>query len=778
MTISLKDLSDAIDPSKKEIEDEFEDGQEPVFDTQKSIEENVSTLGDIVTRIPGQLYDMATGDYMQVEFPEAKETTDIEDVGFFESLVPNIKLMFARNDLGKAEIIADAFQGDQRFGGVAIDKFKNPFIVWNGERYYINKPGISKQDAGTLVGEIIKYMPASKFVGGAKTVTGKIASGLPSYTATEMAGQAIEGALTPKTTEARDKTFTEGLGEAVGMGALATGIDIVTPPILRAPVEAVKGATRLGAEALGKEVPGFAKSTIQTSKYPLTQAQRMSEPYTPLKGSASSQFTPELEAEDIIRNAPTTDVSAKAILRGFDENQLNLIREDAKILQNELGSGTMTGIESESIPLTAMTEIKDIVTGSARDLKKTAGQGYDLVKYALKQPIVSSQGIKAMAQNLLKIIDNEFEAGLTGTSSIDAMPLLKQQIENIKKLATVESDKPFNQLAAYQKEINRIFRTATPGTPEQVILGQLKGSVDDFVFNGIDQGFITGNQAILDTLKQSKDLYRQYIGLTGKKTTKEISEQSTNQILKKLSSEGMEADAVVNAFFGHAKFNPSPVMANVLKRFKQGLPEEKYAEVTSLLKDAILEKAFSGKGKSGVTRTNIVNNFNEVFKKNKNYINELFTKDEIKKIEQFRNNVMPTLWAEIQKNQSGSGYIVLSGMAKAGILNYLKTVPGMKFLGISDQIKMGQTISSINKARDMIKQYITRADKPLFDFPLPGIREGKLTVEPKGVFVKQAVTAPGREEIIGTEEVDTTAIQPLVESISQKDYQKILEAIR
>jgi len=751
------------------------DEKEEVVETQddQTISENVSSIIDTATKIPGQMYEMATGEYKQLEFPEAKETTQIEDVGFFETLVPNVKMMFARNDFGKAEIIANTFQGDQRFGGVAVDKFENPFIVWNGERYYVNKPGVSRQDVGSLVGEIIKYMPASKFVGGAKTVTGKIASGLPAYTATEGVGQVIEGALTPKTTRADKRTLYEKGKEAAGMGALATGIDIVTPPILRAPVEAVKGATRLGAEALGKEVPGFAKSTIQTSKYPLSQGQRTSEPYTPLKGSASSQVTPELEAEDIVRNAPSTDPAAKAILRGLDEKQLNAIREDAKALQEELGSGTMTGIESELVPLTATEEIKGIVTETARDLKKTSGQGYDFVKNVLRQPIVSSQGIKAMSKNLLKIIDNEFEAGLTGTSSIDAMPLLKQQIDNIKKLATVETDKPFNQLAAYQKEINRIFRTATPGTPEQKILGQLKTSIDDFVFNGIEQGFITGNQSVLDTLKQSKDLYRQYIGLTGKKTTGDLAEQATNQILRKLSNPGLEADAVVNAFFGHAKFNPAPVMANVLKRFKQGLPEEKYAEVTALLKDAIIEKAFAGKGKSGVTRTNIVNNYNEVFKKNKNYINQLFTKDEIKKIEQFRNNVMPTLWAEIKLNPSGTAYSILSAGARAGILNYIKVLPILR-----EGMETVQTMSNINKAKDMVRQYITRADKPLFDFPLPAIREGRLTVEPKGVFMKQAVTAPGREEIIGTEDVDASAIKPLVESISQKNIGKILEAIR
>jgi|11BtaG_2_1085332.scaffolds.fasta_scaffold02941_2 hypothetical protein len=756
----LKNLPEKKDDKKDEVE-------------EKSVSENVSTIIDTVTALPGQIFDLATGTYKQLEFPDAKETTQIEDVGFFESLLPNVKSMFARNDFGKAEIIADAFEGDERFGGVATDKFKNPFIVWNGERYYINKPGVSRQDVGSLVGEIIKYLPASKAVGSAKTIVGKIGTGLPAYTATEGVGQVIESAIAPKTDRADKRTLFEKAKEATGMGALATGIDVVTPPLLRAPVEAVKGATRVGAKILDKPVPDFAKSTIQSSKYPITQGQRTAEPYTPLKGTASSQVTPDLEAEDIVRNAPSTDPSAKAILQGLDEKQLNAIRDDAKALQSEMGSGTMAGIDSELVPLTATQEIKDIVTGTARDLKKVAGEGYTFVKDALKQPFVSSTGVKAMANNLLKIVDNEFEVGLTGTGSLDAMPLLKKEIDNIKKLSTIESDRPFNQLASYQKEINRVLRTATPGTPEQRILGQLKSSIDDFVFNGIEQGFITGNDNIIQILKNSKDLYKQYINLSGKKTTGDIAEQSTNQILKKLSNPGLEADAVVNSFFGHSKFNPAPVMANVLKRFKAGLPEEKYIEVTALLKDAILEKAFAGKGKSGVTRTNIVNNYNEVFKKNKNLIDELFSKKELKQIEQFRDNVMPTLWAEIKLNPSGTSYTLLSSMARTGLLNYLKILPFVK-----EGAETVQTISNINKAKDMVKQYITRADKPLFDFPLPGIREGKLTIAPKGVFTKQAVSAPAREEIIGTEEVDQSAIKPLVESISQKNIGKILESIR
>jgi hypothetical protein len=134
---------------------------------------------------------------------------------------------------------------------------------------------------------------------------------------------------------------------------------------------------------------------------------------------------------------------------------------------------------------------------------------------------------------------------------------------------------------------------------------------------------------------------------------------------------------------------------------------------------------------------------------------------------------MPTLWAEIKLNPSGTAYSILSAGARAGILNYIKVLPILR-----EGMETVQTMSNINKAKDMVRQYVTRADKPLFDFPLPGIREGRLTVEPKGVFVKQAITAPGREEIIGTEDVDASAIKPLVESISQKNIGKILEAIR
>ena len=167
---------------------------------------------------------------------------------------------------------------------------------------------------------------------------------------------------------------------------------------------------------------------------------------------------------------------------------------------------------------------------------------------------------------------------------------------------------------------------------------------------------------------------------------------------------------VVNSFFGHAKFNPNQSMGLVLNKLKTFLPKEQYQEVVALIKDGVLEKAFSGSGKSGVTRTNIVNNYDDIFVKNKKIINLLFSPDEISKIKQFRKDVMPTLWAEIKLNPSGSGYTVLSGLAQSNLVNYFRLIP---IIG-TEMVQAGQRIGATRQALNATRQYLNRVNRPLF----------------------------------------------------------------
>ena len=63
-------------------------------------------------------------------YPDVPEVSAIKDVSFFESLVPNFKMMMVRDDLAKAEVIEKNFKDDDRFGGMFTDDFNNPMLVW------------------------------------------------------------------------------------------------------------------------------------------------------------------------------------------------------------------------------------------------------------------------------------------------------------------------------------------------------------------------------------------------------------------------------------------------------------------------------------------------------------------------------------------------------------------------------------------------------------------------------------------------------------------------
>ena len=132
-------------------------GKSKPLQEKELAEEDDSTLLEKVQEIPSDLIDAATGEGQEIEFPEIPEASDMggDAPGLIEGLIPNIKIFLARDDVGKSEIMEKSFKGDERWGGRFQDKFGNPMIVWNGQPYYVNKPGFSSQDFGSS--EYVKF---------------------------------------------------------------------------------------------------------------------------------------------------------------------------------------------------------------------------------------------------------------------------------------------------------------------------------------------------------------------------------------------------------------------------------------------------------------------------------------------------------------------------------------------------------------------------------------------------------------------------------------------
>ena len=709
-----------------------------------------------VAGIPGALYQAATGEGIPIEFPDVPEASDMggDAPGFIEGIIPNLKIMMARDDYGKTEIMQNAFKDDERWGGAFTDKYGNPMIVWNGNPYYVNKPGFSGQDFGTFVGEIYKFLPATKIVGGAKTLFGTVARGIGAYGTTETAGQALEAYMTPETTKAKDRTageVAEEIGIATGIGV---GADVVLPPALKAVGKGVKAAG-IGVEAaVGKQLfPRFGQA-VQDSPYPLTQGQRTS-PLPDRRAGPTPKTTPQLEEEDVLRRAAGTDTTASQVIRGFDEQQLDMIRNDAQALQTEFGSGRpTTDLSQVDVSGVAAEEAQAIAQREAARLKGEAGAAYTDVRNAPVPPMFTREGLTGSINDALNAVSKDL--GITPRELIN-MPILAREMQYLKKLAKVAEnprfkDQPLALIHGYQKSLNRSIGTAPPGSPEALALGKIKAVIDDAVFNGIERGIIYGDQAVLDQLKNATQLYRDYAGLVGKGKGGDTAERASNKILEQLTSSNYTPRQVANALFGHNKFAPNQSVPLVIDKLKASLPEESYNEIVGLLKDAILEKAFSGAGKSGVTRTNIVNNFDDVFVRNRAIIKKLFTPEEVARVSKFREDVMPTLWAEIKLNPSNTGYTLLSAMTRSGLMNFARGIP---IVG-GDIVQAAEGMGQRRQAMDVVRQYVARTNQPL---------------------LSGAIQAPVRP--VATEEVSQSqsspALQSLLQSLPASEREKIIQ---
>jgi len=722
------------------------------------VEEDESSLLDSIKDIPSAVKDAATGEGQEVEFPDIPEATDMggEAPGLIEGIIPNLKIFLARDDVGKSEIMEKSFKGDERWGGRFQDKFGNPMIVWNDQPYYINKPGFSAQDFGSFVGETIKMLPAA-LIGGGPTVLSTIFRGIPAYAATEFASQALESQMTPETTKAKKQTAGDLATDVATATAVGVAADVVLPPALKLAGRAAMAPVRGAANVARVQLPRFMRPTPnQSSPYIMTQGQRSGELPNTETGQLDTLASSDIAREDILRRSAGVDAGASDQLRGFDRRQLDQIREDATQLRSRMGSGDPMVAGALDTPTAAAEGIQSTAQSAAARIKAEAGASYRAVDDAVDKPVLSQRGLMETASDAIAMLRNE-----VGPAMRAEMPNLSKQMKKLEKLVKISQNPnfkgaPLRAIDDYQRALNiQIEKAMSVGgnASEGRALTMLKTQLNEAYNTAIERGLMFGDQSVIDQLQQSRQIYTKYMGLTGKQSSKDATVRAANKILEMITSKEANPKQVVGALFGHNKFAPANAVPTVIRKLKSTLGEgsAEYQEIIGLMKDATLERAFAGTGRSGVTRTNIVNNYKSVFGKNKAVINELFSKKELAQIAKFRNDVMPTLWAEIKLNPSGTATTILGELGRGGILNTVAGIPGAG--GAVKAIEGGFERREVQR---IVQQYLDRAKAPLFSTAI------------------QAETKP--EVIDAINPQSSPALQSIIEGLSEEDKASLLRS--
>mgnify|MGYP003148074468 FL=1 len=610
-----------------------------------------------------------------IEFPDMPEMGEVEGMGIGD-IPEQLKTMFTRGAFGKAEVIERDYGDDDRFGGIFVDKFNNPIVVFNQKPYYINKKGLSVTDFADFVAEIGKFMAPTKIVNRMKKVGNKILFGTPIYGAFELGAEGLNKYFAPETAERNAKSLGDSLKDAGIVGGISSGLDVALPPTFSILGKAVKSGTTAGLN-VAKNVfprykPGIEKTLganilkesdivgkeVAKEEIPLTIGQRLANNI-------------QLGREELLRYSNAAGAKANEIIKEFDEKQLKIIRNIANGLADKFGSGSGV-LQSETPIQDVFKDITGIAQKGADDIYKKSQELYTKVKNSVN-PETGAPSVtvdKMSARELTdKIVTTINDEGLTPNNLSD-MTKLRKAKEDVEDL--LPKAKTLNDIHMLQKSVNNFFLGAEKN--EKRIIGLIKSQLDDAVFKNIDDGLLLGDEQVIKELREATGLYKDYLGLTGKIKSKNLAKRKVNAILEKLTTEGLSPLQVANSMIGHSKItNPSEIVS-VINVLEDTLPAKARDQIMKKLKDAILVKAFTGSDQiknTVVNRTAIVKNYKNIFTDSKELVERLFTKDELNAIEVFKDKVLPTIAAEEKINKSGTSYLmatIIADMTEGGLL--------------------------------------------------------------------------------------------------------------
>lgn len=712
--------------SKKFDPDEYVGTGEPSAENLENsgvVPEPDQSIFDRVKDGASALAEYVTGIGVPIEFPDLPEITEMsgDQADFKDQFLSYIPILVARDDVGKAEVFDEIYSGDPRYGGAYQDKFGLPLIVWNEVPYYINKPGMSMMDFKEFLGETLKFAAPTKYAGQAKGLLQTAKRGALGYGATETSLTGLETAATPLTTAARDRALVETGSEIGTATAIGVGADVLPDVVKRLPyvgqvvrkfVENAQG--RVAERVRESELPPVFKEEVlkevepdveQTSKYPLTVGQRTALP----PGGVTPRGTEQLGQEAELRRTMADDPVG---IREFDERQLQEITEDALAFGEEFGVGMSREVPLKEIPGRATEEIRPVVKQRAEAKREEANKLFKTVDEADPTPVATADGVVGVIDEMLDVPYAEYGMDLEDFLE-GPLKLEYNKLANLKKKLQQDKfrDVSLKELNNLRKRLGgRIGSTTDP--TEKRILTLMKEKFDDKLFGSVDKGLLSGDPEVLEQLQSANEVYREYLGLTGKVGAKTDVQRAANKILQQITDSDYNVHTVMGALFGHNQLGSKDAVPLVIRRLRDLLPADEFDRVQRLMKEAALIRGFTNEIPTSkdraVTRSAIVKNYNNVFQNNKGVIEELFTPEELKRIQQFRDDVMPTLWAEINNNPSGSAWTIMGALARRGLFS----LPGLETLGMGRKTALAMEERSL--AKDATRQTYLSGNRPLF----------------------------------------------------------------
>ena len=739
----IPDAGNVYDPNKEFVPLETDDEPKSYLD---ALNDRFSGAANFVSKVPGFLKELPpairraalgleVGEdgverprELKYDFPEISDAP----ISFLKGLgKTNLTALLTSDTNEKIDILNKGYADDPRFGSegerqVLNDGLGNPMILWEGKPYYLNKPGFSEVDLDSTIAQTFYFLPA------VLTKNKKLLSRIASVGAKTGGLELFRQYLT------KDGEIDPGeLATTVGVGAATEAIPFgrftkLIADRVRRNAEKITQLPVYSAIPAEKQLTSAIQGQLASGKDTTTMVDKLKVvPKT--KGQVTGKDK-QLLLEDLMRNTQIYGIKSQEILKDFDAEQLQIITDNVDILLNNIGAGRIKAGpgSSNDIGELIVKEIQD----TAAQLKNLGKEAYDEAG-KMAPTFLSGPGVLGLAQNLKKNATNFMQDSRPpvriDASRLERMPIVQNNIKYLDRIIKIYSNPKakgvnFNAIEDFRIRLNSDIRGATPGSPEQLVLQQMKRGLDNYMNKAVEDTLLFGDEEALKLIKNARKSYKAY------KDFQVGAGPGKNQMPKIIGGEKSPAEVISIILGGANKLNDKGLGIDIINRIIK--VEGANGPTASTLKNAILLKTFTGDKGQPLTRTKIVSNFKDNFVKNKQITKLLFTDREIQGLDLFVKDVTKTLPVDQKLNPSGSAYTVVNAALERGIIKPILTkVPGIKQVseGVSEVIRGarggGPVSDVIAQPGDDLKSFLNLMFSPIKALPAAATPEGTMERE-------------------------------------------------
>jgi len=589
----------------------------------------------------------------------------------------------ARSGLGQA--LTDFFGSDEASKHYALshvagakeaqDANGNPMIeLPDGQRFYVNKPGLSAKDVLGAVGKVAAFTPGGKLAGAARSLVGRMAAGSALAAGTEAARQ---GAFEPEMSP----------GE-MGIAALGGGIGEMVPAVAGAAVRKAREWLGGGSSAMlekGKDlaaklgVEGLDDAALVKLGQRAAEVEQGAKPAAILaesefglpmtRGQKTGDFS-QLAQEERLRNAQG---AGGDVMRAALDRQARAYEGALKDVRGAVSGGRARSSVAENFDTVA-----DAVRSNAARQRQAISDAYGNVD--MRGTRVASVAALDLPRRLHSAVQ---EFGIAK----ELHPATASTLDDIARTVGELPEGAGLKLGAIEngRRIINSRMDAASNAADRAALRKVKAEYDAWMSDALDNAMLKGDANTLASLAKARDLRARYARAF------EGNDQAGRLIEKALSSE-TPGEQLANLVLGSGQVSWA-AGARTIKALRVAIGDN--PDAWDSLRSSVLLRATTNRAGGNLSPGAAASNLKELIRERPALLSQLYSPGEISRLQRFT--------AALDSMVRTGDFAKSSGTAERGF-RYLESV-------IGNVPGLGHLLSALKAPADLSAAY--RATSPL-----------------------------------------------------------------